>query len=168
MGLAFVDDVAFIRPEHGDAIASGVERRGIRKRYYLEIRSDVLLRHRRARPCPPDSPPPRRQGRRQPDRGSVLGRGTLPGGTGVRTGGAADRALHGDDPVPRYGDGSTRPTTRAGSWPTTAGRCGRSFREAGGALRETRPALHMAARGAAAQQLGQATRAADAIATRPE
>ncbi|MBX9395564.1 hopanoid C-3 methylase HpnR [Streptomyces sp. TRM72054] len=40
-----VDDVAFIRPEHGDAIAAEVERRGIRKRYYLETRSDVLLRH---------------------------------------------------------------------------------------------------------------------------
>src|SRR5262249_1469145 len=31
-----VDDVAFIRPEHGMAIADAVERRGIRKRYYLE------------------------------------------------------------------------------------------------------------------------------------
>ncbi|GAA4013056.1 radical SAM protein [Streptomyces marokkonensis] len=40
-----VDDVAFIRPEHGNAIADEVERRGIRKRYYLETRSDVLLRH---------------------------------------------------------------------------------------------------------------------------
>ena len=40
-----VDDVAFIRPEHGMAIADQVERRGIRKRYYLETRSDVLLRH---------------------------------------------------------------------------------------------------------------------------
>jgi hopanoid C-3 methylase len=40
-----VDDVAFIRPEHGDAIAAEVERRGVRKRYYLETRSDVLLRN---------------------------------------------------------------------------------------------------------------------------
>ncbi|WP_215447920.1 hopanoid C-3 methylase HpnR [Streptomyces sp. ATCC 21386] len=40
-----VDDVAFIRPEHGDAIAAEVERRRIRKRYYLETRGDVLLRH---------------------------------------------------------------------------------------------------------------------------
>ncbi|MFI1325192.1 hopanoid C-3 methylase HpnR [Streptomyces rochei] len=40
-----VDDVAFIRPEHGNAIADEVERRGIRKQYYLETRSDVLLRH---------------------------------------------------------------------------------------------------------------------------
>lgn len=40
-----VDDVAFIRPEHGDAIAAEIERRRIRKRYYLETRADVLLRH---------------------------------------------------------------------------------------------------------------------------
>jgi hopanoid C-3 methylase HpnR len=41
-----VDDVAFIRPEHGHAIASELERRRIRKSYYLETRSDVLLRQR--------------------------------------------------------------------------------------------------------------------------
>src|SRR5262245_26498229 len=41
-----VDDVAFIRPEHGMAIADEVERRGIKKRYYLETRADVLLRNR--------------------------------------------------------------------------------------------------------------------------
>jgi hopanoid C-3 methylase len=40
-----VDDVAFIRPEHGDAIAAEIERRNIRKHYYLETRSDVLLRN---------------------------------------------------------------------------------------------------------------------------
>ncbi|WP_225813609.1 hopanoid C-3 methylase HpnR [Streptomyces spinosus] len=40
-----VDDVAFIRPEHGHAIAAEVERRRVRKRYYLETRSDVLLRN---------------------------------------------------------------------------------------------------------------------------
>ncbi|MBR8638284.1 hopanoid C-3 methylase HpnR [Streptomyces tuirus] len=40
-----VDDVAFIRPEHGNAIAAELERRRIRKRYYLETRSDVLLRN---------------------------------------------------------------------------------------------------------------------------
>ncbi|MDL4818814.1 hopanoid C-3 methylase HpnR [Actinomadura opuntiae] len=44
-GLFIVDDVAFIKPEHGDAIAAEVERRGIRKEYYLETRADVLLRH---------------------------------------------------------------------------------------------------------------------------
>jgi hopanoid C-3 methylase len=41
-----VDDVAFIRPEHGDGIAAEVERRGIRKQHYLETRADVLLRNR--------------------------------------------------------------------------------------------------------------------------
>jgi len=40
-----VDDVAFIRAEHGDAIAAELERRKVRKRYYLETRSDVLLRN---------------------------------------------------------------------------------------------------------------------------
>jgi magnesium-protoporphyrin IX monomethyl ester (oxidative) cyclase len=41
-----VDDVAFIRPEHGMAIADEVERRRIQKRYYLETRADVLVRNR--------------------------------------------------------------------------------------------------------------------------
>jgi magnesium-protoporphyrin IX monomethyl ester (oxidative) cyclase len=41
-----VDDVAFIRAEHGMAIADELERRNIRKRYYLETRADVLLRNR--------------------------------------------------------------------------------------------------------------------------
>jgi hopanoid C-3 methylase HpnR len=40
-----VDDVAFIRPEHGHALAAELEQRHIRKRYYLETRSDVLLRN---------------------------------------------------------------------------------------------------------------------------
>ena len=40
-----VDDVAFIRPEHGHAIATELERRRVRKNYYLETRSDVLLRN---------------------------------------------------------------------------------------------------------------------------
>lgn len=40
-----VDDVAFIRPEHGNALAEAIEREGIRKQYYLETRSDVLLRN---------------------------------------------------------------------------------------------------------------------------
>ncbi|HEU5034337.1 MAG TPA: hopanoid C-3 methylase HpnR [Mycobacteriales bacterium] len=40
-----VDDVAFIRSEHGHGIAEELERRGIRKQYYLETRSDVLLRN---------------------------------------------------------------------------------------------------------------------------
>jgi magnesium-protoporphyrin IX monomethyl ester (oxidative) cyclase len=40
-----VDDVAFIKADHGDEIAREVERRRIAKRYYLETRADVLLRH---------------------------------------------------------------------------------------------------------------------------
>jgi hopanoid C-3 methylase HpnR len=45
-GVFIVDDVAFIQAEHGHAIADAVERRRIRKRYYLETRGDVLLRNR--------------------------------------------------------------------------------------------------------------------------
>jgi magnesium-protoporphyrin IX monomethyl ester (oxidative) cyclase len=41
-----VDDVAFIHPEHGFAIGKEIEKRGIRKRYYLETRADVLLKNR--------------------------------------------------------------------------------------------------------------------------
>jgi hopanoid C-3 methylase len=45
-GVFIVDDVAFIRPEHGDGIAAEIERRGVDKDYYLETRADVLLRNR--------------------------------------------------------------------------------------------------------------------------
>ncbi len=41
-----VDDVAFIYPEAGLALAREIERRGIRKQYYLETRGDVLLRNK--------------------------------------------------------------------------------------------------------------------------
>jgi hopanoid C-3 methylase HpnR len=41
-----VDDVAFIRAEHGMAIGEAIARRGIRKNYYLETRGDVLLRNK--------------------------------------------------------------------------------------------------------------------------
>src|SRR5207244_12812841 len=41
-----VDDVAIIRGADGFAIADEVERRNVRKRYYLETRADVLLRNR--------------------------------------------------------------------------------------------------------------------------
>jgi magnesium-protoporphyrin IX monomethyl ester (oxidative) cyclase len=41
-----VDDVAFIHPEHGFAIGHALERRRVRKQYYLETRCDVLLRNR--------------------------------------------------------------------------------------------------------------------------
>jgi hopanoid C-3 methylase HpnR len=45
-GIFIVDDVAFIRPEHGLAIGEAIARRGLKKRYYLETRADVLLRHK--------------------------------------------------------------------------------------------------------------------------
>src|SRR5215470_2639502 len=41
-----VDDVAFIHPEHGFAIGREIERRGVKKEYYLETRCDVLVRNR--------------------------------------------------------------------------------------------------------------------------
>ena len=41
-----VDDVAFIHPEHGFAIGREIEKRHIRKQYYLETRADVLCRNR--------------------------------------------------------------------------------------------------------------------------
>ncbi|HWF79237.1 MAG TPA: hopanoid C-3 methylase HpnR [Streptosporangiaceae bacterium] len=44
-GVFVVDDVAFIKPEEGHQIADLIERRGIRKEYYLETRCDVLLRN---------------------------------------------------------------------------------------------------------------------------
>jgi hopanoid C-3 methylase HpnR len=44
-GVFIVDDVAFVDADHGDAIAQEVERRRIRKRYYVETRADVLLRN---------------------------------------------------------------------------------------------------------------------------
>ncbi len=45
-GVFIVDDVAFIQAEHGFAIGRELERRRIRKRYYLETRGDVLLRNK--------------------------------------------------------------------------------------------------------------------------
>ena len=45
-GVFIVDDVAFIQAQHGDAIADAIEKRGVRKRYYLETRGDVLLKNR--------------------------------------------------------------------------------------------------------------------------
>jgi hopanoid C-3 methylase len=41
-----VDDVAFIHPEHGFEIGHELEKRKIRKSYYLETRADVLCRNR--------------------------------------------------------------------------------------------------------------------------
>ncbi len=40
-----VDDVAFIYPEHGEAIAREIEKRRIRKQYYIETRCDVLVKN---------------------------------------------------------------------------------------------------------------------------
>ena len=44
-GVFIVDDVAFVQEDHGFAIAQEIARRGIRKKYYLETRGDVLLRN---------------------------------------------------------------------------------------------------------------------------
>jgi hopanoid C-3 methylase HpnR len=41
-----VDDVAFIHPEHGFAIGREIEKRRIKKQYYLETRADVLCRNK--------------------------------------------------------------------------------------------------------------------------
>ncbi|MGA2411565.1 MAG: radical SAM protein, partial [Candidatus Binataceae bacterium] len=40
-----VDDVAFIHPEHGFAIGRELEKRKVKKNYYLETRADVLCRN---------------------------------------------------------------------------------------------------------------------------
>jgi hopanoid C-3 methylase len=45
-GVFIVDDVAFIHAKHGFAIGEAIAKKGIRKRYYLETRGDVLLRHK--------------------------------------------------------------------------------------------------------------------------
>src|SRR5262249_57986507 len=42
-GIFIVDDVAFIHEQHGFEIGEAIARRGIRKKYYLETRGDVLL-----------------------------------------------------------------------------------------------------------------------------
>jgi hopanoid C-3 methylase HpnR len=45
-GIFILDDVAFIQAEHGMAIGEAIARKGIRKRYWLETRADVLLRNK--------------------------------------------------------------------------------------------------------------------------
>jgi len=45
-GVFIADDVPFIHGEHGMAIGEKIARRGIRKKYYLETRGDVLLRNK--------------------------------------------------------------------------------------------------------------------------
>ncbi len=45
-GVFIVDDVAFIQSDHGMGLAEEIERRGIKKQYYLETRGDVLIRNK--------------------------------------------------------------------------------------------------------------------------
>ena len=45
-GLFIVDDVAFVQERHGMEIGEAIIRAGIRKKYYLETRGDVLLRNK--------------------------------------------------------------------------------------------------------------------------
>ena len=45
-GAFIVDDVAFIQERHGFAIGEAIARKGIRKKFYLETRGDVLLRNK--------------------------------------------------------------------------------------------------------------------------
>ena len=45
-GVFIVDDVAFVQARHGFEIGEALLRRGIRKKYYLETRGDVLLRNK--------------------------------------------------------------------------------------------------------------------------
>lgn len=45
-GIFIVDDVAFVQPAHGFAIGEAVAAKGIKKKYYLETRGDVLLRNK--------------------------------------------------------------------------------------------------------------------------
>ena len=45
-GVFIVDDVAFIQSDHGYAIGKEIEKRNIKKSYYLETRGDVLLRNK--------------------------------------------------------------------------------------------------------------------------
>jgi magnesium-protoporphyrin IX monomethyl ester (oxidative) cyclase len=45
-GVFIVDDVSFVHPEHGFAIGAQLEKRKVKKNYYLETRADVLCRNR--------------------------------------------------------------------------------------------------------------------------
>jgi hopanoid C-3 methylase HpnR len=45
-GVFIVDDVAFVQERHGMDIGEAIARAGIKKRYYLETRGDVLLRNK--------------------------------------------------------------------------------------------------------------------------
>jgi hopanoid C-3 methylase HpnR len=45
-GVFIVDDVAFIQAKHGLEIGEAIAKAGIKKRYYLETRGDILLRNK--------------------------------------------------------------------------------------------------------------------------
>lgn len=45
-GIFIVDDVAFTQPNHGMEVGRAIEKKGVRKKYYLETRGDVLLRNK--------------------------------------------------------------------------------------------------------------------------
>jgi hopanoid C-3 methylase len=45
-GVFIVDDVAFIQERHGLELGEAIAQAGIKKRYYLETRGDVLLRNK--------------------------------------------------------------------------------------------------------------------------
>ena len=45
-GVFIVDDVAFIQSQHGLAIGEAIAKKGIKKKYYMETRGDVLLRNK--------------------------------------------------------------------------------------------------------------------------
>src|SRR6201987_2350976 len=45
-GIFIVDDVAFVQERHGMELGEAIAREGIRKKYYLETRGDVLLRNK--------------------------------------------------------------------------------------------------------------------------
>ncbi|MEW6776514.1 MAG: hopanoid C-3 methylase HpnR [Bdellovibrionota bacterium] len=45
-GVFLVDDVAFVQEKHGLEIGEAIARKGIKKKFYLETRGDVLLRNK--------------------------------------------------------------------------------------------------------------------------
>jgi hopanoid C-3 methylase HpnR len=47
-GIFIVDDVAFVHETHAMELGEAIRSTGIKKRYYLETRGDVLLRHKEA------------------------------------------------------------------------------------------------------------------------
>jgi hopanoid C-3 methylase HpnR len=45
-GIFIIDDVSFVQESHGMAIAELIAKRGLKKKFYLETRCDVLLRNK--------------------------------------------------------------------------------------------------------------------------